>query len=80
MEEFRDIKGYEGTYQVSRAGQVRSLDRKVLGPWGSKINKKGKILATQISPFGVELVDLSLNTVRKKCRVHKLVAQTFGGL
>ena len=27
MEEWRDIKGYEGCYQVSDLGRVRSLDR-----------------------------------------------------
>ena len=78
MEEFRDIKDYEGVYQVSRSGKVRSLDRKVLGPWGCLINKKGRILATQLSPYGVVLVDLNLNRVRKKFRVHKLVTQAFG--
>ncbi len=78
MEEWKDIEGYEGVYQVSRSGKVRSLDRKVMGPWGCMINKKGRILATQLSPFNVVLVDLNLNKVRKKCRVHKLVTQAFG--
>lgn len=34
MEEWRDIPGFEGAYQVSDLGRVRSLDRVVTGVWG----------------------------------------------
>lgn len=39
MEIWKDIEGYEGIYQVSSTGKVRSLDRKV---WN--YTKKGRIL------------------------------------
>ncbi len=41
---WRDIKGYEGTYQVSNWGRVRSIDREVVFKGGSKRWIKGKIL------------------------------------
>lgn len=78
MEEFRDIEGYEGIYQISRSGTIRSVDRKVKGPWGCMINKKGKIIKTQRSPFNVEVVGLHNDCKTRKFRVHKLVSQTFG--
>ena len=31
MEEFRDIPGWEGLYQVSNLGNVKSLDRTIMG-------------------------------------------------
>ena len=31
MEEWRDIEGYDGMYQVSNYGRVRSLDRQYVG-------------------------------------------------
>ena len=44
MEEWRDIKGYEGEYQVSNYGNVRSLTKKVRTKNGAYAIKKGKIL------------------------------------
>lgn len=40
IEEWRDIRGYEGLYQVSNTGLVRSLDRKVNGKF-----LRGKMLS-----------------------------------
>lgn len=39
-----DIKGYEGFYQVSNQGRVRSLDREVIYPDGHVQKYKGKLL------------------------------------
>lgn len=45
MEEiWKDIKGYEGYYQISTLGRVRSLDRYVNGRYGNQQLIKGKIL------------------------------------
>lgn len=40
---WKDIKGYEGLYQVSNKGNVRSLDRMVNSPNGMRMSK-GRIL------------------------------------
>ena len=79
-EEFRDIQGYEGIYQVSNMGRVRSLDRKVRGPWDCMINKKGRILKTSRTSFNVETIGLHNDCKTRKFRVHKLVTQAFGAV
>lgn len=62
IEEFRDIPGYEGMYEVSNLGRVRR-DGKILKP--SK-NKKGYLQ-----------VSLCKNGTKKNARIHRLVAQSF---
>ena len=70
MEEiWRDIKGYEGKYQVSNLGKIKSL---------FYCNSyTPKLLKTKINKFGFEEVCLSKNNKRKFLLVHKLVAKAF---
>lgn len=72
-EEWRDIQGYEGFYQVSNLGRVKSLDRFD----GFQNNVKGKILKKYISETGYERACLSKNNKTKKFQVHRLVATAF---
>lgn len=69
MEEWRDIKGYEGRYQISSEGRVRSLDR--IGKNG--YSYKGKILKPRPTKRGYIKANLS----GKIYAVHRLVAQAF---
>ena len=64
-EEWRDIKGYEGLYQVSNLGRVKSLDRYVINKSNKQQYYNGKILT------------LSKNNSQKTIPVHILVAKTF---
>lgn len=74
MEEiWKDIKGYEGLYQVSNLGRVRSVDR--LDSANHKL--KGRIKSTSIRPNGYENVILCKNSKSKGYSVHRLVAQAF---
>ncbi len=41
---WKDIENYEGSYQVSNFGNVRSLDRIVTNIHGRKQIRKGKLL------------------------------------
>ena len=43
MEIWKDVVGYEGLYQVSNLGNVKSLDRMVNHSKGGYAKKKGKI-------------------------------------
>ena len=43
QEVWKDVKNYEGIYQVSNLGRVKSLDRVLKGRWG-KTNRKGVVL------------------------------------
>jgi len=88
MEEiWKDIAGYEGKYQVSNLGRVRSLDRLVpatcaLSKGNQVVNylRKGKILKGHwAGPKGSEYkyVGLSKEDKPKYFRVHRLVACAF---
>lgn len=74
-EEWRDIAGYEGFYQVSDMGRVRSLTRTFLRADGTTATYQGRILTPVGSPY--LHVSLSKNNDIIRVRVHRLVASTF---
>lgn len=74
---WKDVKGYEGLYQVSKYGKVRSLDRQVLSSDGRKIPIYGKILKDRVTKNGYAYASLWRNNKEKKMLVHRLVAQSF---
>lgn len=75
-----DIKDYEGLYQVSNLGRVKSLDRIVqVNKYGKIINKKikGTIMKPNKNQKGYEGVQLCKNGNIKAYRIHRLVATHF---
>lgn len=80
MEEiWKDVVGWEGLYQVSNFGKVRSLDRYVKGRLKNGRNIKGRILVLRYDKDGyltVHLRDCD-NNKSKLCKVHRLVAEAF---
>jgi hypothetical protein len=78
MENWKDIKGYEGIYQVSDLGRVRSLDRTFKDRSGRVQKIKGKIRA-QKSTNGRGYIQLSLSDGKNKSRqtLHRIVATAF---
>lgn len=76
-EVWKDIKGYEGYYQVSNLGRVKSLDRLVIGKDGKKYLYKGKLLAGRENGHGYLIVDLYKDGIPKKRTIHCLVAEAF---
>jgi len=77
MEEWKDIKGFEGLYQVSTLGRVRSLDRYVKAKSASLKLIKGCIIKTWINRCGYVQVHLCKNSHTKPHLVHRLVAEAF---
>jgi predicted XRE-type DNA-binding protein len=73
---WKDIKGYEGYYQVSNFGKVRSLDRIIINN-GNKCKRKGKLMNLTKNNFGYFHIQLSKNFKKKTFRVHRLVALAF---
>lgn len=78
QEEWRDIAGFEGCYQVSNIGRVRSLTRTILvklsnGKVYPRIST-GRILRQKKDKDGYLLVGLGKLFTRK---VHRLVAESF---
>jgi hypothetical protein len=76
-EVYVDISNYEGYYQVSNYGNVRSLDRETISSIGAKRKHKGKVLTPFINSTGYYYVTLSNGNSRKNRRVHSLVAKAF---
>ena len=72
-EEWRDVVGWEGLYQVSNQGKVRSVTR-------GRNTYIGRCLSAATTTKGYHRVTLSLNGVDKKAHVHRLVAEAFIGL
>ena len=76
-EEWRDVVGYEGYYQVSNFGKVRSIDRDIINTRGIVSRYKGKELSPHLHPNGYLVVVLSLKSKRITKKVHRLVAISF---
>lgn len=78
MEEiWKDIKGYEGLYQVSDLGKVKSLERDYVAANGGKRHIEEHLLLQHPSKKGYLRVKLYKNGVGKTYQVHRLVAETF---
>lgn len=76
VEIWKDIPNYEGLYQVSNYGRIKSVARQVKYQ-NSLRNVREKIRKTFIGKQGYERVELSKNGENKKYNVHRLVAETF---
>lgn len=76
MENWKDIKGYEGFYQVSDLGRVKSLERLVKNRNGFSLNKE-KILKVKRESSGYGQVSICSNGIVKYKRVHQLVTESF---
>ena len=76
MEIWKDIPGYEGFYQVSDLGNVRSYDMVVNNCGSTKSIRKGKMLSkTKIK--GYERVHLCKDGKTRQYYAHRLVLSTF---
>lgn len=82
---WKPVIGYEGLYEVSSMGRIRSLDRIT-----SYINRtqegkeyttththKGKLMKQHNNHFGYKVIALCINGKYRTCMVHRLVAQVF---
>ena len=75
-EVWKDIPNYEGYYQISNLGRIKSVARKVKYQ-NSYRNVKEKLKKTFIGKQGYERVELSKNGKIKKYNVHRIVANVF---
>ena len=76
-EEWRDVAGYEGRYQVSSMGRVKSLERKVRHCRGGERIQKERILKPAVTQDGYLKVGLWAGGKPKHFKVHRLVCQAF---
>ena len=79
IEEWRDVVGFEGLYQVSNLGRVKGLDRLV----DTNINNvnrrihKGKLLKPRFHNKGYKRANLCKNGNINRAFVHRLVAEAY---
>jgi len=77
MEIFKDIPDYEGRYQASNLGRIKSLKRYVNNPSGGKKIVIGRILKQDRSLIKYFTVSLYKNNKAKHCSIHRLVLLAF---
>ena len=79
MEIWKDVVGYEGLYQVSNQGNVRSKDRNIVKSDGKILFCKGKNLKPYIHVNKYYVLNLRNGKDKKNhlLKVHRLVAQAF---
>ena len=77
METWKDVKGYEGYYQISTMGRVKSLERTVIGKDGKRYSIEGQMMKNQKDKKGYEVVLFRKNGSVKSQKVHRLVASAF---
>ena len=74
LERWLPITGYEGKYEVSDLGRVKSLERSDFRGDGHPFKVEARILKTQVDKYGYVYSTLSNN---KKFKVHRLVGIAF---
>lgn len=72
-----DIVGYEGLYQASNIGRIKSLSR-VVNCRGEKVAvRKEKILKYQVINSGYKVATLCIDYNKKNVFVHRVIAESF---
>ena len=78
QEIWKPIEGYEGQYEASNTGYIKSIERDVLRKDGQKYHRKERVLKTWVDRCGYLQVSLYDKKRKKKtCKVHRLVCQAF---
>lgn len=74
---WRAVLGFEGFYEVSNWGRVRSLTRELEDKNGNKKVIRGRILKPGFTGAGYLGVPFSKKCKRYLCSIHRLVAMAF---
>ena len=83
QEIWKDVIGYEGLYQVSNLGRVKSYDKVIPQYFNDNrgevlMHRKGKIMKISVyKREGYCYISLSKNGIKKKHKIHRLVALAF---
>lgn len=74
---WKDIKYYEGFYQASNLGRIKSLDRYVDRPDKKIGYRRSRILIQPYNHRGYKMVTLNKNAKAKVLIAHRVIAKTF---
>lgn len=78
-EEWRDVAGYGGRYQVSNLGRVRSLNRTIVQSNGKTQARRGRLLKPRPTKAGYRQVHLYEEGAGANQYIHRLVLDAFVG-
>ncbi len=76
-EEWKEIPGYEGLYEASSLGRIRSMDKTIRTYNGGSYTRPGALKTACINKSGYSRLNLCKDGIVKPCLVHRLVAKTF---
>lgn len=76
-EEWKEIPGYEGYYEVSKCGKVRSVERVIEMKNGCRRKFPGVLMTQQVHMKGYLILWLRRNGDREKVYVHRVVASAY---
>ena len=74
---WKDILEYEGYYQISNLGRVKSIDRVIINSKGTKRFYKGKMLSKILNNCGYFCVNLTIGKKRNQFSIHRLLGTYF---
>jgi hypothetical protein len=77
QEVWKDVINYEGLYQVSNLGRVKSVSRYIKHWRGGFLKSKEIIKKPFKSKSGYLIIELSKNSSKDKFLIHRLVAEAF---
>jgi hypothetical protein len=72
------VVGFEGFYEVSDLGRVRSLTRRVRSPRGTRLHT-GQVMTPVIDRDGYPRVILRVDGKHYTRKIHRLVCRAFNG-
>lgn len=76
-ENWKPIADYEGYYEISDLGNVRSNGKKYIDSLNRVQNRKPKQLKSRIGTIGYKCVDLNVNGIHMQKYIHRLIAEAF---
>ena len=74
---WKDILGFEGLYQISNYGNVKSCKRLVNGKYGSQRVVNERLLSLGKDRDGYLMAILCQEGIKKTVKIHRLVANAF---
>ena len=78
MEEiWKDVQGFEGYYQISNLGNVKSLERTIIRSDGVVQTRKERIMNKRTSTDGYYIAKFNINHHSTSIAIHRLVAIHF---